>query len=265
MSYRSEQVNANLAKGAARAGEVLQLLEFWRRDGEPDPATFMQRAVQQNLLGKDSRKRASDVVRNVFGRRYFPNGSVTPGRYLAQLHESRVSREVVNLILYYHAALAERALYLIASELIFDRHSAGYESIATDDAVNFIEFLSTDGRADVVYSHEMKVKMAQSALTALRDFGILEGRARKRIAPVHVPHQVVAYVVHSLRDEGNSAKRIVEHDDWRLFLLTAHDVENACIEAAQYGHFGYHAAGSVRRFDWKFQSLEEYVDALVEA
>lgn len=263
MLYRSTEINANLTKGAGNVAEVVQLLKLWRPD--EDPAAYQARVVEENLLGKGSRKRANDVVKNVLARRYFPGGADVPARYIAQMVQNGLPGDLIRGVLYYHAALAEHLLYLIAAELLFECRQRGQPEITTSDAADYIRSVAAgrEGSASApAYSKAVLEKLAQSALTALRDFGLLEGRVRKRIAPVHMSHELVGYIAYALREENDSAQRIVQHRDWRLFLLTPMEVEEAIIDAAGHGHFTYSTAGSIRRFDWHYGSLEEYVEHL---
>lgn len=263
MLYRSTDINANLTKGAGNVAEVIQLFKLWHADEEP--SAFQARVVEENLLGKGSRRRASDVVKNVLARRYFPGGAEVPARYIARMVQNGLSGALVRGVLYYHAALAEHLLYRIATEFLYERRQRGQVEVTTGEAVDYIRSIPT-GRGEASgtpgYSKAVLEKLAQSALTALRDFGILEGKVRKHIAPVHVPHEVVGYIAYALREESDSAQRIIQHRDWRLFLLTPVEVEEAIIEAAGHGYFTYSTAGSIRRFDWHYESLEEYVEHL---
>lgn len=79
-----------------------------------------------------------------------------------------------------------------------------------------------------------------------------------------LPHEVVGYIAYALHEQDNSAKRIVEHPDWRLFLLRPNEVEEAILEGARHGHFTYSAAGDIRRFDWHHDSLDDYVKSLCQ-
>jgi hypothetical protein len=258
--FRSTEVNANLTKGAADAGDLLQLLRLWDPSRETS-ADFQARAVEENLLGKPTRGRMSDFIKQVLARRYMPAGDDAPARHVARLSEAGVEREVLLKVLYYHAALAERLLYLVATELLYDAVRSGARSIRALDVGHFIHRLAAQDRAPT-YSAGVIEKLAQSALTALRDFGIVEGKVRKRILAVRVPNEVIGYLVHALRDEGASARNIVQHPDWRLFLLDSGEVERAILEGAHHGHYTYSAAGDIRRFDFHHDSLADYVESL---
>lgn len=260
MPYRATDINANLTKGSADIPEVIQLLRAWEGESEP-PGAFQDRAIEANLLGKTSRRRVKDIVKRVLAVRYFPEGSTETAVLLKRILRAGFASETVNKLLYYHAALGEHLLYVIATEFLFDHQRRGLQTVATPDVERFLE---QEAEADRIpeYSVSVEKRIAQHALAALRDFGILEGKVKKRIAPVRVPPELTGYVVHALKDEGLSANRIVEHTDWRLFLLDQEAAEDAIITASQHGYFSYSAAGTIRRFDWEHDSLEEYVHAI---
>lgn len=253
---RAEEINANLTKAAANLTEVRELLRLWHPD-EESMASFRERAVDENLLGKASRSRTADVVQDTFARRYLPDGTNTLAERLRRMVLSQLPRHVTDRILYYHAALAERLLYRVATEVVYEQRQLGSVFVNRDDVLNLLDQIEAEGGPS--YSESVAVKLAGAALTALRDFGIMEGAVKKRIAPVRMPPEAAGYLVYSLKEEGLSANRIVTHDDWRLFLLTPAEAERAVVDASGHGWFSYHAAGSVRRFDWSMKTVEEFV------
>lgn len=265
--YRSQELNANLTKGSGNVGDVTQLLRAWH-PGE-DVRAYRDRLVAENVLGRTTRARALDVVQQVLMRRYFPDGAREPGTRLARLVQSALQTDVIVRLLYYHAALAEHLLYRVAADALYETRRRGVEWVNVMELRRFIAEASAaaavpsaDGAAAKPYSASVVEKLAGAALTALRDFRIVAGAQRKRILPVRLPHEVVGYVAHALRDAGATASRIVEHPDWRLFLLAPAEVEAALLDADRHGHFHYQAAGTIRRFDWTYPSLDAYVDAI---
>lgn len=261
MAYRSTDLNANLIKSGAALAESRTILRSWL-PGEA-PGALADRVVAENLLGKPSRSRTDDVVRMVLLRRYFPGKNEHPAAELARLSAAELPHRVLDLLLYYHAALAEHLLYLAATALLFPLHENGAIGINTGDVEAFLAELAQDERFAVHYTPEVRTRTARGVLTALRDFGILEGKVIKRFAALRAPHEVIAYVAYVLNEEGLPPRRIVEHPDWRLFLLNPAKAESALLEAAQHGHFRYESIGSIRRFDWRYSSVTEYVDGLV--
>lgn len=258
MPHRSTTINANLTKAAASIPDVLQLLRLW--EPEEELSEFRTRAVEQNLLGKSSRSRARDLFEAVFQRRYLGNGSGRPARLLKRLVTAGKPRDVVDRLLFYHAALAEHVLYRAAVDLVYEHRQRRRDRVTKEEMRRFIKALPRNG--DDPYSEAVLDKLAQRVLTALRDFRVLEGKVEKRIAPVRVPDEVVGYVTYALKEEGHSAKSIVDHKDWRLFLLTSREAEGRIADVGALGYFTYRAAGDIRRFDWAHDTLEEYVEAI---
>lgn len=256
MPVRTQEVNANLTKGAANLPDVRELLRQWQPDQE-SLDEFRHRAVEGNLLGKTSRSRIADVVEHTLLRRYAPADDRQLARRLRRLVLSDLPRHVTDLILYYHAALSERLLYRTATEVVYEERVRGKIFIDRDDVLHLLERVEDEGGPE--YSESVRFKIAGATLTALRDFGILEGAVKKRIAPVRIAPEVTGYVVFSLKEEGLSANRIVNHPDWKLFLLSPAEAEGAVVDASGHGWFSYHAAGSVRRFDWSLGGIEEFV------
>jgi hypothetical protein len=261
MPFRSEVLNANLTKGTANSADVLHLLRYWNPETE-SPAEFQARAIEENLLGKASRSRAEDVVKSVLSRRFFPNGSEAPASLIRKLSVAGVPRHVLDLVLYYHSALAEHLLYVAATEHVYELRAIGHDTVPLRPLERFIEELSETGRIESSYTESVVTRLAQHILAAMRDYGILEGKAQKRIAPIHMPHEVVAYVAYALKDDGLTPLRIARHADWRLFLLHEREVEDLLLDGSVFGHFTYRSAGDVKRFDWTHDSLEDYVDAI---
>jgi hypothetical protein len=120
------------------------------------------------------------------------------------------------------------------------------------------------GKAGGDWSESTVVRVARGLLSALRDFGILQGAVRKRIAPAYLPVEAFAYVSCYLKQHQPSGAKLVEHPDWGLFLLNREAVERFLFEAHQRGLLEYHAAGSVTRLNFPSPTLEGYVRALVE-
>lgn len=256
--HRSTAITANLQKNA-RTADVVAALLVWESGVSLD--ALADRIVRDNVLGKTTRRRAADLVTRILGRRYFAGGDETPARHIRRFLRSNQPRAVPHLVLYYHTALAEHTLYRIVADYVFAISRGGASRVDRDGVVAFLKRLraSTDGDA---YSEAVFERVARSGLTVLRDAGVLEGRAHKRIASAHPPAEVVGYLAYALREEGHSARRIVEHEDWRLLLASPLEAERHIVEASHEGWFGYAAAGDVRRFDWRFASLEEFVDAV---
>ena len=121
-----------------------------------------------------------------------------------------------------------------------------------------------EGKTTSTWSEHTTCRVTQGLMSALRDFGILQGAVHKRIAPTYVPVTAFAYVMFFLKEHQPSGAKLVEHPDWRLFFLPREGVERLLFEAHQRGLLEYHAAGSVTRLSFPAKTLEEYAHVLAE-
>ena len=275
---------ANLMKVGAMLPETLALLAAWEGQSRE---VFTRQVVEGNLVGKATRRRLADLLGRVFWRRFPAEG--TPGLpHASAFVRTYGASEASRLVCLYHAASAEVLLWdlvlalggpaatqsgtafgpgvpLVSTEpddaglRIHQRAVAGH--LTTEDAVRFIR--AHGGAPAANWSANTAIRTARGALAALRDFGVLEGRARKRLASrLPVPLPAFLYVAHTLRDQGAGAREIAGSPAWRLFLLGQADVELLFLRAHAAGHLRYYRLGDVWRIDWMHRNLAALLAAL---
>ncbi len=115
---------------------------------------------------------------------------------------------------------------------------------------------------DKRWSQTVTAKVARGVLATLRDFGILEGTVKKRIAPVYLPVESFAYIAFALQQEGASGPHLVHHQDWLLFLFSPSVVEHMFLEADRHGLLHFQAAGKIVRIDFPVHSFEEMANVV---
>ena len=121
------------------------------------------------------------------------------------------------------------------------------------------------GKTTSIWSDGTLRRVVQGLLSALRDFGVLQGAVHKRIAPAYLPLQAFCYIAFYLKQEQASGAKLLDMTDWKLFFLPREGVERSLVEAHQHGLLEYHAAGSVTRLTFPARTLEEYVDVIAGA
>ena len=107
-------------------------------------------------------------------------------------------------------------------------------------------------------------RVARGLLATLRDFGVLEGAANKRLASIYLSFEAFAFVALYLKRQQASGKRLISHPDWNLFFLVPQAVEHYFVEAHQRHLLEYHAAGSVIRISFPTYSIEEYAHVVAQ-
>ena len=108
------------------------------------------------------------------------------------------------------------------------------------------------------WSEIVTIKTARAMLAALRDFGILEGASKKRIAPTHLPLETFCLIAFCLRTVGQGHGDLTTDKDWRLFLLSPQAVERLLFEAHQHGWIHYQVAGGISRIEFPHQDFHAY-------
>lgn len=94
------------------------------------------------------------------------------------------------------------------------------------------------------WAESTRVKLAGSILTALRDFGVLEGHQKKVLVRPVLPLATAESLVHILTCEGCRGRQILQDSAWRLFLLTEPEVSATLAKLAQEGLLQFEKVGS---------------------
>jgi hypothetical protein len=221
----------------------------------------MERIRRENLFGKASRSRVRDVLA-IFRQRYLAEGCVTQA--LVVLIKKRLAAAALDRILYFHAARADRVLHDTVTEILSPLQACGITSIASLEIQRSLKKWVSAGKTSGHWSEQTIVRIAQSLLSTLRDFGVLQGKAKKRIAPAYLPVTAFAYVAFCLKQHQPSGAKLIELPDWKLFFLAREAVERFLFEAHQHDLLQYHAAGNVTRLTFPANTLEEYAHVIAE-
>jgi len=251
---------SRIIKAGALLPDTKTLLSHW--DLTESVPTNLQRLQRENVFGKASRSRVEDIV-GIFRQRYLTEPSVT--RALVTLVKMRLPASALDRILYFHAAKADRLLHDVVSEILGPMSAKGLSDISVDEIQKTVARWVKEGKTTSAWNENTTCRVTQGLMSALRDFGILQGAVHKRIAPAFLPVEAFAYVTFYLKQHQPSGAKLVEHPDWRLFFLPREGVERLLFEAHQRGLLEYHAAGSVTRLSFPVPTLEEYAHVLAQA
>jgi BrxA len=247
-----------LQKGGALLADMRLLVRSWDTRHESDRHRL---PVLENILGKPSRARAKDTYRRAFLPRFIHGDPPEAWRVVRPLERRDFPLEIVRPVYYWVTVRSEPLLRDFVLEKLPEFSSTPYKQVRVDEACAWVERKLKD--AGQHWSPIVALKVARGLLSALRDFGILKGRARKQVAPAYLPLESFAYIAFALHRLGASGERLLTHPDWRLFLLPAKAVELLFLEAHQYHFLGYQAAGRIIRVDFTARDYEEMADVLL--
>lgn len=254
---RSAPYSSKIIKAGALIGDTKTLLSHWDVSATVDEN--IKRVHRENIFGKSSRSRVEDILA-IFRNRYLTEKSVT--KALVTLVRRKFSPAALDRLLYFHSARADRLLYDSATEVLFSMREKGLIHVGVQDFQKPLTRWAQEGKTMGDWSEYTVIRIARGLLSALRDFGVLQGEANKKIVTPFIPVESFAYIAFYLKQHQPSGTKLIELPDWKLFFLQRDTVERYLFEAHQHNLLEYHVAGSVTRLTFPAETLEEYVNVL---
>jgi bacteriophage exclusion system BrxA-like protein len=250
---------SKIIKAGALIGDTKTLLSHWDVDASVDEN--INRVQRDNVFGKASRSRVEDILA-IFRQRYLTEESVT--KALVILVRRKFPSAALDRLLYFHSARADRLLHDAVTELFVPMQARGLVDINVQNFQHSLTKWVDEAKTTSRWSESTVAHAARGLLSALRDFGVLQGAVNKKIAPAHFPIESFAYVVFYLKQHQPSGAKLIELPDWKLFFLSREGVERFLFEAHQRDLLEYHVAGSVTRLTFPANTLEEYANVLAQ-
>ncbi len=255
----SQLYTAKIIKAGALLPDTKTLLAHWN----PQISTTenLQLMRSQNLLGKDSRSRVEDVLA-IFRQRYLVEDAIA--KALARLVKNGCGAGTLDRILYFHAVRADSLLHDVVTEMLVPQWSRGVMDVNQNEIRLALRHWVEEGKTSGTWGDYTLLRVTRGILSTLRDFGVLQGAVKKRIAPAYLSVQAFSYIAFYLKQHEPSGLKLIDLPDWKPLLLPPQGVERFLLEAHQHGLLDYHAAGSVTRLTFPASSLEEYADAIAK-
>lgn len=255
--FNPEEVNSRFQKGGALLSDMRVIVSVWEEGMEKkDPLSTIARALPKATLA-----RVKDTYGYCFRQRFLNGSPNSSWKYARTLEELHPDLTVVQLFYYWLTARSEATLYGFVTEYVLPAHRAGNYEIRTEDAIRWLD--DVNRRAERQWSRAVTVRTARGILAALRDFGILEGANRKTIAPISINCKTFCLIAFCLSELGFGGSALLDHYDWKLFLLGKTGVERLFLEAHQYGWLRFESAGSIVRVEFPSSSFMEYANVVL--
>lgn len=251
--------SSKIIKAGALLGDTKTLLSHW--DTTSSAAENISRVQSENVFGKASRSRVEDILA-IFRQRYLVEESVTQA--LVTLVRNRFPSAALDRLLYFHSARADRLLHDAVTELLVPMRAQGVVDVNVRNFQRCLMRWVEEGKTTAHWSEQTVVRISQGLLSALRDFGILQGAVNKKIGAAFLPTEAFAYLAFYMKQQQPSGVRLIESPEWRLFFLPMEGVERFLFEAHQRQFLEYHVAGSVTRLTFPADTLEEYARVLTQ-
>lgn len=249
--------SSRIIKAGALLNDTKTLLVQW--DENFDVSENLHEFKQKNIFGKASRSRVEDILA-IFRQRYLSVASITCA--LVTLAKSQLPPHVLDRILYFFAAQSDVLLHDIVTEVIWTAYKQGHSAVTVDSVFAALGQWCADGRMVKPWSESTMRRASRELMATLRDFGILQGKVKKYLAPVHLSVESFSFVAFYLKQHWPSQK-LLDNPEWRLYFLSPSTVEHYLMEAHQHRLLEYYAAGSAVRITFPSETLEEYAHVIV--
>lgn len=258
-SFPNKLYTSKIIKAGALLADTKTMLAHW--DENCSVSENLNRFRRENIFGKASRSRIEDIL-VIFRQRYLDSAPVA--KALVTLVQGGFPNEALDRILYFHAAQSDALLHDIVTKVLTPFHEIGKIDVTSGDIQTVVTRWVNEGKTSANWSEETILRVTQGLLSTLRDFGVLQGAANKRLAPIYLPVEAFAYLAFYLQQQQPSGERLLDDPEWQLFFLSRHTVERFFLEAHQHHLLEYHAAGSIIRITFPAKSIEEYAHALTQ-
>ena len=233
---------------------------FQQWDFSRDKHVNLQRFKDQNLIGAKSAHWLRDVA-FVISRRFAPSGRDRP---LVELALAGCDRDVWKPILLFHMTRDE---FLVRDFLIgwlYSQFAQGAYRLQTGDVTSYLTSLSRKNGVEWSgkWTDSTTSRVASGLLRMATDFDLLTGTLQKEFASYHLPEQSFIYLLHAMADVEPNARRIIDAEDWNMFLMDTSDVERELLRLHQFRKVHYEVAGSLAQLKLPHRSSADYAREL---
>ena len=238
---RASAVSSAATMRGALVDETYTILRGW--DFGATRTENLRRVRDDNRIGANSSRWAIKVT-DAFSRLFDPEGRDRP---LAEIAIAGCDREIWKPILLYHMTRDEFLLRDCLVHWLYPHYARGTYRLYANDVTSYLKSLST--RRGIVWSgtwtEATTLRVAQGLLRIAADFGLVKGTMYKEFTAYHLPEESFIYLLHAMADSQPNARRIVESEDWHMYLMDASDVERELLRLHQYRKVRYEVAGSL--------------------
>lgn len=220
----------------------------------------LRKVREENSIGATSINWALHVAK-VLNRRFDPAGR---DRSLVDLAKAGCDRQVWKPLLLWHMTRDEFLVRDFLVHWLYPQHVAGTYRLQTEDVLAYLASLAK--KKDIEWSGKWSAtttaRVASALLRMATDFGLLRGTVNREFASYHLPEESFLYLLHAMAEAEPNARRILDSEDWHMYLMDAADVEREILRLHQFRKLHYEAAGTLAQLKLPCGSSTDYARRL---
>jgi hypothetical protein len=220
----------------------------------------LARLREENSIGASTETWLRDVVK-VLNRRFDPEGR---DRTLLMLAKHGCDVEVWKPLLLWHITRDEFLVRDFLVHWLFPAFDAGVYRVRPEELHRYLKSIGKRG-ATVrrAWSETTSRRVAAGLLKMAVDFGLLRGSIVKEFTSYHLPEPSFLYLLHAMHEEHHSPRKVIDSQDWRMFMMRPSDVERELLRLHQFRRLDYQVAGSLVQLTLPCSSSHEYAERMV--
>jgi hypothetical protein len=254
MNKSNRPYNTRIQKGGALLDDMRMLVRSWDEDSTESKIEV------RRLLGQKTLARTQDTIVRAFTPRFLQGNPPDAWKIARLLEDRNADLEIIRPVYYWITARSDRLLYEFVTEELIHIACSGDGSVRIEETTSWIS--AHIKKAGQEWTPTVTLKVGRGILAALRDFGILEGGTKKRIAPAHIPIETFCYIAFWLGQLGYGGGSLSGQSDWGLSLSGPNIVERLMLEAHQQNLLTFHSAGRIYRVEFPSDDPGDYIDVL---
>lgn len=254
MKGADDQLSSYLAIKGALTEPTFRAFSEW--DLSQSEKVNFEFIARTNSVGASSAGWLKQLLR-VIKRRYDLKGI---DRCLIQLVQQGWHIDDWRPIQLWHISRHDELLRQFIKEWLFDKREKGVVVITADAVVDFLHRVVNQklGTAEAWKENTYR-RVANGLLKIAVEFHLMRGRVNKEFEAYRLPEKSLIYLLHALMEREQNTRKVIEADDWRLFLMRPNEVEDELLRLHQFGKLRFERAGSFLELTLPCENTEEYV------
>ena len=241
-----------LIKGAL-ISETLQVCQGWDLQGSK--RANLNRVRSSNCIGAPTQAWLKQVC-TTFSRRFEPSSR---DRSLVLAANTTIGQQHWKPLLLWHMANSEP---LFGEGLLWawDVSSAGGDQVQSAQALEWLEGTTSQGHLEIEgWSTNTRKRVASGLLKAGADFGLLQGKVKRRFTAYYLADEPLLYVLLECLASNRTTAAALADQRWLWFRLPEHELEHRLLLLHQSRLISYYRAGSVVELKLPADSTEALV------
>lgn len=212
-----QPITARLAAAGSRRAELEALLHAAPSDATPEQLRDL--VINENVTGKRSAASRAKVWSQL-KQNYVLDPTIPEYRAFTQALLATSAPSDQGLLPFLMLSRSDRLFREVTLASVSPHLTSAGTPIQTEEVQAALDLIASAARR---WTEETRVTARQHALSALKDFGILEGTAKKKIARIHIGPQVTLFAARLAQMDGTPARRIPDSVWFHLLGLGMED------------------------------------------